>query len=96
MKAKKLIELISIHCPKVKPEIEWDDRIIIKLPDNGELSLGIDPPNRVCKFPFLWFNIWGSPIRVTGQDAYNGKLNYFKNDAEEKLIELLVELNNLI
>jgi len=94
MKAKKLLALISTHCPKVTARIQWDDRILIQLSDGGEISTGINPPNRVCKFPFLWFNVRGSAIRLNGQDEYNGKLNYFQNDAEDKLIELLKELNN--
>jgi len=94
MKAKKLLSLIATNCPKVTASVEWDDRIKIQLPDGGEISTGIDPPNRVCKFPFMWFNICGSKIRLNGQNEYNGKLNYFQHDAEDKLIELLKELNN--
>jgi len=96
MKAKKLLSLISTHCPRVTASVEWDDRIKIQLPDGGEISTGIDPPNRVCKFPFLWFNVRGSAIRLNGQDEYSGKLNYFQNDAEDKLIELLKELSERI
>jgi hypothetical protein len=62
----------------------------------GKVDVGIDPPSRTCNFPFLWFNVFGSEIRVTGQNAYNGKLNYFKQDAKEKLISLLQELNSKI
>jgi len=93
MKAKKLLSLIAEHCPKVTAVHEWDNRVKISLPDGGEISTGINPPNRICKFPFLWFNVWKSEIRLTGQNEYNGKLNYFKADAEERIIELLKELN---
>jgi len=96
MKAKKLLQLIATHCPKVSAVHEWDNRVKITLPDGGEISTGIDPPNRVCKFPFLWFNVRGSAIRLNGQDEYSGKLNYFQHDAEYRLVELLKELNERI
>jgi len=96
MKAKKLLALIATHCPKVAAVHEWDNRVKISLPDGGEISTGINPPNRICKFPFLWFNIRGSSLRVTGQNEYNGKLNYFQADADEKMIELLKDLNEKI
>lgn len=96
MKAKKILQLISTHCPKVTAKIRWVDSVLIQLPDGGEISTGIDEPNRTIKFPFLWFNIRNSTIRVTGQNDYNGKLNYFEHDAGDKLIELLKELNEII
>jgi hypothetical protein len=93
MKAKKLLSLIALHCPKVTASVLWDDHVIIKLPDGGKIDVALEPHTRMCKFPFLYFNVFGSDLRVIGQDAYNGKLNYFQLDAEEKLVELLKELN---
>lgn len=96
MRAKELNKIIKQHLGDVKTVLkcEFDkyDAINIDLPDGGSISVGIEPKTKRCNFSFLFFNIWNSEIRVTGQNEYNGKLNYFGNESKEKLIELLTEL----
>jgi hypothetical protein len=36
MKAKELLKLIALHCPKVTAKILWDDKAVLTLPDGGE------------------------------------------------------------
>ncbi len=98
MKKRKLEKIIREYFPTNGinfTSFDKYDSAELVLIDGGIVSIGIEPKTRKTS-SFLYFNIRYSDIRLLDSNKHNGKINYFGEDAEDVLHDLLKELQGLL